>query len=167
MWIEVSYINGITITDDHLDGFPSFAKLLKNLNKHQITSIALSRCDSEINDCFRVIPNEICELINLQDLNIGYNEIEELPENIGNLVNLRNLYCRCNNLKTIPKSIGKLVNLQEFNVSHNDLIELPLEIINCKSLLNYGICANNFEWRDLDPKIQDFLDIIITRNIPR
>src|SRR3990172_2088242 len=55
---------------------------------------------------------EITELINLQDLNLYYNQLTTLPAEIGQLTNLHYLYLHGNQLKTLPTDIWQQTNLR-------------------------------------------------------
>jgi len=58
------------------------------------------------NNKIEVIPEEICQMKNLADLDIGSNNIYSLPDDIGNLVSLEKLTANNNKIETIPESIG-------------------------------------------------------------
>ncbi|KAF3450340.1 hypothetical protein FNV43_RR06420 [Rhamnella rubrinervis] len=60
------------------------------------------------------LPNEVCDLCNLQTLRLEFcHACERLPEGMGRLVNLRHLHVLgCYKLKGLPKGIGRLTQLR-------------------------------------------------------
>ena len=79
-----------------------------------------------LDNTYGEIPNQICELINLEILNLvvmfgNTNYVTgEIPECIGDLVNLNYLDLSWNQLSgEIPESIGNLINLANLNFSQN------------------------------------------------
>lgn len=63
------------------------------------------------------LPEEVCELRNLQFLSVlGCVFLEKLPDGIGKLINLRYLITsNCGNLKYYPKGIARLNCLRELD----------------------------------------------------
>lgn len=76
------------------------------------------------------------------NLDLSYNEIEELPENIGALTYLTHLNLSFNRLKKLPDSIGNLPNLIRFDVHHNFLTQLPSTIERLSKLERFD-CSYN------------------------
>src|SRR5579863_3883036 len=62
---------------------------------------------SKINKC------TIDELVNLQQLNLAFHHVQEIPKEIGNLIRLQKLNLYVNRIRKIPKEISNLINLQE------------------------------------------------------
>ncbi len=71
------------------------------------------------------VPQQVFELVQLEELHLGGHRIASLPEAIGELRNLRVLNLRWNELVSIPASIGRLSNLVDLDLDLNDYIELP------------------------------------------
>ena len=69
--------------------------------------------------CDKLIGNTITEL------NISGNKLTTLPQEICNLINLQNFSCSINKLTILPSEIGNLINLQHFDCSNNNLTTLP------------------------------------------
>lgn len=80
------------------------------------------------------IPDEICFLQNLTELNITSHEIKYIPENIGNLKNLKILNLNHNCLYEIPKSFRLLVNLERLYMSNNSFCKIDNSISNLVNL---------------------------------
>jgi len=92
-----------------------------------------------------IIPPEIGNLINLQELYLYNNKlIGEIPSEIGNLTNLTDLYLYYNELTgEIPSEIGNLTNLTDLYLHYNELTgEIPSEIGNLTNL-TYLYLDNN------------------------
>ncbi|NVM52232.1 MAG: leucine-rich repeat domain-containing protein [Candidatus Helarchaeota archaeon] len=80
---------------------------------------------------------------NLLKENIGYLELEELPESIDKLNSLTELIL-CNScLKKLPKSIQNLKNLKELSLASNPEFEIPNFLWNLKSLEILDLSNNN------------------------
>lgn len=91
----------------------------------------------------KYIPEEICELIELQALDISNNVIESLPASIGNLRNLTHLTMNGNKLTILPPEIGNLHELLKLQINRNNLYTLPPEIGNLYKLVQlYGYNNN-------------------------
>ncbi|MDD2651689.1 MAG: hypothetical protein PHX44_01400 [Sulfurimonas sp.] len=64
----------------------------------------------------KTIPEELCNLKQLEMLELNNNVIEYLPQNIDILKNLQELNLNINSLKNLPKEIVKLKNLKVLNI---------------------------------------------------
>jgi len=91
------------------------------------------------------LPNSICELTNLRELNIQGNELTELPENIGRLQKLKFVNLSRNNLEILPKSFENLTNLIRLDVSYNRLSVLPQKIGNLLQLIYLDLGFNKLQ----------------------
>jgi Leucine-rich repeat (LRR) protein len=94
-------------------------------------------------NCLTELPKEIGNLTQLITLNIRRLGLIKLPKEIGNLVNLNHLNCEHNNLTELPKEIGNLVNLTKLKLYDNKLTELPKEIGNLVNLTKLRLYDNN------------------------
>ncbi|WP_052435937.1 leucine-rich repeat domain-containing protein [Neochlamydia sp. EPS4] len=74
------------------------------------------------------LPPEICQLSQLQALDLSQNQLTALPEEMGQLSNLQQLYLRGNQLTALPGEIGQLPQLRGLYLSQNQLTSLPAEI---------------------------------------
>jgi len=86
------------------------------------------------------LPNEICNLVNLQTLNCYNNQLTELPNNMKKLINLKYLNLNTNKLKEIPN----FENCTVFYYGNNIKIEHNLDNI-----------QNNIKRFDYYKKIND------------
>lgn len=106
-------INGINITK-----LPESIGLCKNLKVLHITN-----CNS-----LNTIPNQIGELIELEDLVISNTAIDDLPDNIGRNVNLTSLMLNSNKLTTVPSGVRNFSELAMIDLSDNEIVTIPYEI---------------------------------------
>lgn len=74
------------------------------------------------------LPKKIGELVALERLDLGINQINSLPPEIGQLKSLTNLNLSTNNFTSLPPGIGQLVNLKSLGLNRNQLSNLPSEI---------------------------------------
>lgn len=82
------------------------------------------------------------QLTNLEELVLAENRLRELPEDIGNLRHLKILDLSNNALKKLPEGIGNLTQLHTLNLSENKLTTLPEGIGNLKSLTSLNLDYN-------------------------
>jgi internalin A len=61
----------------------------------------------------------------LTQLNLGNNQITEIPEVVGKLSNLTQLYLGNNQITEIPEVVGKLSNLTQLYLGNNQITEIP------------------------------------------
>jgi Leucine-rich repeat (LRR) protein len=75
-----------------------------------------------------LFPEEVFQLINLQELRLDKCRLSELPNRFQELPNLQRMQCRHNELDTIPPSILSLKNLKMLDLSDNFIEIIPDEI---------------------------------------
>uniref|UniRef100_A0A8C6I9T0 Leucine rich repeat containing 1 n=1 Tax=Mus spicilegus TaxID=10103 RepID=A0A8C6I9T0_MUSSI len=92
--------------------------------------------------CFN---SSLTQLRRLEELDLGNNEIYNLPESIGALLHLKDLWLDGNQLSELPQEIGNLKNLLCLDVSENRLERLPEEISGLTSLTDLVISQNLLE----------------------
>ena len=136
-WVE----NGYYESGGYWEGIPRDKNKLLNLK-----SITLYD-----NYNLTELPEEICNLTNLQELCISNTTLIELPKNIYNLKNLTKLDLRDNELKKIPKGVYKLKNLKELNLGNdgygnNQIGELSKEIGNLIYLKRLNLSNHSDEY---------------------
>jgi len=74
------------------------------------------------------LPQEICQLTELQSLDLTGNQLTVLPPEIGQLSSLRSFSANDNQLIDLPPEIGQLSALQSLEVAGNQLTFLPPQI---------------------------------------
>lgn len=87
------------------------------------------------------LPATLAQLKKLRELDLSGNELEEVSSNIGELTALEVLYLSENKINTLPASIGQLSQLEVFEINHNEMDSLPREISQLKALNR--LLANN------------------------
>lgn len=86
-------------------------------------------------NCLTSLPESICELSNLMELDVKNNRLTNLPCDFGSMTSLIILSLTNNHIASLPQSVGKLCNLQELSLHSNHLTELPdklCDLVNVK-----------------------------------
>jgi len=90
---------------------------------------------SLIMDGDKIMPKPgIAQLSNLEQLELSYNQLTELPAEMGKLLHLRSLILTGNKLKKLPKECGELKKLKVLNLKDNILNEFPEAVLHMTSL---------------------------------
>jgi Leucine-rich repeat (LRR) protein len=89
------------------------------------------------------IPEEIYDLKDLVDLDIGSNKLTSLPDSLGSVSNLQWLSVGNNNLTSLPDSLGCLSRLEQLFVDNNNLTSLPDSLGSLSSLSSLRVQHNN------------------------
>ena len=103
------------------------------------------------------LPIEICELKNLQFLDLSYNNLSELPESITKLSSLRSLKLSYNSLINISDSITRLFHLRFLDLSSNRLREIPSSINRLVNLQSLDLSSNRL--REIPDSINRLLHL--------
>ena len=77
----------------------------------------------------------------LEILNLGYNGLNNIPENIRGFTGLRKLILSGNQFSSTPKWLNELVNLQSIDLSVNNLNIFP-ELTTLSKLEGINLCSN-------------------------
>lgn len=89
------------------------------------------------------IPDELGNnLINLELLYFGSNQVTTIPDSFKNLIKLRNFQIESNNLITISDSFSSLPSLTNLTISNNPLTTLPDNISELQNLTNLYLYGN-------------------------
>ncbi|MFD2561875.1 leucine-rich repeat domain-containing protein [Aquimarina rubra] len=97
------------------------------------------------NNLVGVLPNEIGDLINLEQLHLNTNSISStIPDQIGNLSNLKLLYLYGNEISgVLPESIGNLTNLNNLSLASNKLEgDIPSTFSNLTNIIALSLGGN-------------------------
>ncbi|WP_019988145.1 leucine-rich repeat domain-containing protein [Rudanella lutea] len=73
----------------------------------------------------RSLDARIGQLKSLEVLDLGYNQLDYLPDTLGDLPNLRKLIVRNNLLSSVPASLSQLPKLELLDIRHNPIETLP------------------------------------------
>lgn len=87
----------------------------------------------------------ISELINLQILSIGGNNLSDLPESFIKLQNLKEISLARNKLKKIPDILFKLKNLEKLYLYKNEIKDIPNEFAELRKLTELTLNDNNIK----------------------
>ena len=124
-----------------------------------LQELTASRCK------LKILNEQIDKLPNLTYLNIMGNHLTKLPKNLGNLVNLRQLIISRNLIEELPESIGNLIHLTYIDAWENPLYYLPESITNLKNTLKIidlrQIDLRDSELTDME-KLLPYTDIKFT-----
>lgn len=81
------------------------------------------------NNKFEVFPEAVCQMHNLEQLDISFNTISKLPPGLGKLTELRCLNVAGNQVSEFPPESSELVNLVELDCRRNNITDL---LVICK-----------------------------------
>lgn len=130
--LNIPHLTRLSFNNNHMTEIPSTISKLQNLVK-----LELRHTVKESKPCYirsfpltipiRIgkIPDSICQITNLQELQIDNNDLEILPENITRLTNLTCLTFSFNNIKYLPENIGNLTKLEILYFGRNMIRSLP------------------------------------------
>jgi Leucine-rich repeat (LRR) protein len=90
------------------------------------------------------LPEDMSDLVDLEELTLYNNKLKKLPVNIGNLNKLTSLRLERNRLTEIPSSIGNLTSLIELRLEANELTILPTTIGGLTSLEKLSLSQSSF-----------------------
>lgn len=119
-----------------IDELPPDIGILDHLRALRLGAIP----DTNKKNNLTTLPRELCQLTNLELLELSDNKIKELPKEIGQLKNLTELYLNRNEISELPNEITELNKLILLELIGNNL-SLPDEILDYshqpKVILNY------------------------------
>ena len=106
-------------------------------------------CLSEAGDCASLsgkwltqVPDLLCHLTSLKELDLSHNRLIVLPDWMSNLTSLTSLNLSDNWLIGMPDWIGNFTSLTSLNLSYNGLIGMPDWIGNLTSLTSLDLSSN-------------------------
>ncbi|KAK1153299.1 hypothetical protein AOXY_G30205 [Acipenser oxyrinchus oxyrinchus] len=146
----------LNLSNRKLREFPSAAR---NYDLSDITQADLSK------NRLSELPEELCQLISLETLNVYHNCARSIPDSIGNLqalsylnisrnqltflpaylchLPLKVLIASNNKLSALPDNIEAMGNLRQLDVSCNEIQSLPPQIGSLESLRDLSVRRNN------------------------
>lgn len=139
IWTDLTLLDHLLLDNNELTGGPS-----ANIEK----AVSLTELYLGFNKFNTSLPAEICNLTNLEILNIHNSGLSgKIPDNIGNMKALISLECGDNNLYgEIPESIGDLINLTHLSFGSNYLKGgIPRTIGNLKNLKTLCLDINGLD----------------------
>ncbi|XP_059658858.1 putative disease resistance protein RGA4 [Cornus florida] len=82
-----------------------------------VTSVYGSKALENV-ESLKILPESLCNLLNLQTLNLNECvDLERLPNHMGSMINLRHLFMEgCGDLTEIAPKIGQLTNLKSLSI---------------------------------------------------
>lgn len=100
------------------------------------------------------INNSICELKNLEYLNLSSNDFTDFPTSICDIPSLRQLDMSFNKISSLPDEIGKLTLLETFAITNNRLAKkLPDTIVELSNLRDLDLRYNKLQSIDILSKL--------------
>jgi Leucine-rich repeat (LRR) protein len=82
------------------------------------------------------------QLLELQVLNLGGNQLTAVPATLENLAQLTHLYLDQNQLTTVPEALGNLAQLTHLYLNQNQLTAVPETLGNLAQLTHLGLHQN-------------------------
>lgn len=118
------------------------------------------------------LPSEMRQLSELHFLNISNNKLKVFPYWFQFLTKLKELYMEHNEIKFLPSILIKMKNLVKFNIAHNPIKSIPLVLLNLKFMeaeqFSSQISLNFIEEYNLPKKVKnDFSQIFNSINQPK
>ncbi len=99
------------------------------------------------------IPTDVMGLVFLEELNLGWNQIQVIPDDITRLSKLRILECNDNQLERIPDHLDSLVDLYKLNLLDNRIVELPASVFAIRKLDILQIQGNQLTKLELPSEV--------------
>jgi len=106
-------------------GLAVIVATLKNIFLYQPHCVlALKLFDNDLEE----LPTLVCDLINLEEVRLGYNRLTTLPVEFAKLTRLKDLHLYYNQLSELPRVVCELINLESLWLGGNRLRTLPAEL---------------------------------------
>jgi len=103
------------------------------------------------NKLLHVLPRDVANLVNLEELRVSGCGLPNLPPEVGKLTSLKQLRASGNALSVLPPELGDLVRLERLTLDRNGLRTLPPEIGRLCNLRILGLSGNKL--RELPAEI--------------
>ncbi|MCI5193586.1 MAG: hypothetical protein D3915_10755 [Candidatus Electrothrix sp. AU1_5] len=159
-WYAVSqHLTGKTGTEEQAMGYEEALRRIEEARETGATELDLGF--QELTE----LPYELFELKDLTELDFRGRQLIELPPELFELKNLIELDLSGNQLYELPAELSELKNLKELNLSNNELFSLPPEFSELKNLTELDLSFN--ELTELPPEIvqlPNLIELILYRN---
>uniref|UniRef100_A0A8C9S0Q9 Protein scribble homolog n=1 Tax=Scleropages formosus TaxID=113540 RepID=A0A8C9S0Q9_SCLFO len=145
---SIKFCKALEIADfsgNPLSRLPEGFTQLRGLAHLALNDVSLQTLPNDIERhkvCVRV---SLSFLVKLEQLDLGSNELEVLPDTLGALPNLRELLLDRNHLSALPPELGNLRRLVCLDVSENRLEQLPPELSGLLALTDLLLSQNLLE----------------------
>eukprot|EP01060_Flectonema_neradi_P026892 TRINITY_DN3637_c0_g1_i2.p1 TRINITY_DN3637_c0_g1~~TRINITY_DN3637_c0_g1_i2.p1 ORF type:complete len:211 (+),score=44.21 TRINITY_DN3637_c0_g1_i2:42-674(+) len=145
---EISRANGEGATSLRLSNFEELTRIPDEIG--DLTKVYRIHIDN--NYVLTKMPSAICNLAErLEELNLSYNSIEELPLEICQLKYLQRLNVSNNKLRYMPTDIDQLRYLEELCIDNNFITAFPPNLGYMKKLQKFFISNNPLVDEDDSP----------------
>ena len=136
---EISKANGEGATSLRIANFEELTKIPDEIG--ELTRVYKIQIDN--NYVLTKMPSTICNLSErLEELNLSYNSIEELPLEICQLKYLQRLNISNNKLRYMPTDVDQLHYLEELCIDNNFITAFPPNLGYMKKLRRFFISNN-------------------------
>lgn len=88
------------------------------------------------------IPPEVFEMSDLVRLDLGHNEITEIPDEISRLTSLEQLWCNSNPLQKLSPELYQCSKLKVIDLRDTEINDIPREIGRLKNLVEFDLRGN-------------------------
>lgn len=88
------------------------------------------------------LPDVFDSLAQLQDIDLTFNQLSELPPSFFTLKELKSLSLLGNKFERLPDTLSKLVTLENLNLGDNQLRSLPVKIGDLENLKAISLAGN-------------------------
>ena len=95
------------------------------------------------------LPISTGHLRNLTTLNLNHNKLTQFPEDVFMLINLTHLFVNDNQLSTLPASMKNLEKLQELELRNNKLKRVFKYIIDLNNLEKLSVRGNPLPYEEI------------------
>ncbi|KAI7825752.1 hypothetical protein BC939DRAFT_125943 [Gamsiella multidivaricata] len=111
---EARKLDTLILQCNRLDSIPDTFQKFKYLRVINLSSNNFTR-----------FPAILCQVLTLEELDLSFNDITEVPIDISTLVNLKKLLLYGNRIAPfLPKSMEKLTNLRKLDIRQNGILNL-------------------------------------------
>ena len=133
-------IQHLVLKHHKLSSLPANFSSPETLLVHSLATLDLSF------NCFRGLPQVVCQLTELRELFLNNNQIVHLPEEFPNLKNLEILDLQYNQLKALPVCVCSLTSLKQLKLENNQIETIPPEVGQLTKLRELYLKSNKIQY---------------------